>query len=103
MTDFIELQLESGVEVIFESAEGSLVRQHGGEPVVERYEGAMRALNLMAETIAATAQSFREKIAPDEIELQVGIGLSGEVGWFFAKSALEASITMKATWKKSAE
>lgn len=36
---------------------------------------------------------------PDELELEIGVALSGEVGWFFAKSELDASIKLTLKWK----
>ena len=47
---------------------------------------------------------MRERLAPEEIELEFGVKISGEVGWwFFAKASGEASINVTLTWGKSAE
>jgi len=47
---------------------------------------------------------LRERLAPDEIGLEFGVKISGEVGWwFFAKASGEASINVTLTWRKPAE
>lgn len=99
VADFVKVVLDDGTEVVFQSAESDLVRPHGGPPVVERYEAAMDALGAMAHATHRVARSFAERMKPDELALEIGVGLSGEVGWFFAKSELEATLTMTLTWK----
>jgi hypothetical protein len=100
VADFVTVVLDDGTEVVFQSAEGDLVRPHGGPPVIERYEAATEALGAMAHATHRVARSFAEKIKPDELGLEIGIGLSGEVGWFFAKSELEAALKLTLTWKE---
>ena len=99
MADFVTVVLDDGTEVVFQSAESDLVRPRGGPPVVERYEAAMDALGAMAHATQRVARSFAQKMKPDELELEIGVGLSGEVGWFFAKSELEATLKLTLTWK----
>jgi Trypsin-co-occurring domain 1 len=99
VADFVKVVLDDGTEVVFQSAESDLVKPYGGPPVVDRYEAAMDALGAMAHATQRVARSFREKMEPDELSLEIGVGLSGEVGWFFAKSKLEATLTMTLTWK----
>jgi hypothetical protein len=86
-------------EVVFQSAESDLVTPRGGSPVVERYEAAMEALDAIAHATDRVARSFAEKMKPDELALETGVGLSGEVGWFFAKSEVEATLKLTLTWK----
>lgn len=99
MADFVIVVLDDGTEVVFQSAESELVTPHGGPPVVERYEAAMDALERMADATQRVCASFADRMKPDEIQIEIGVGLSGEVGWFFAKSELEASMTLTLTWK----
>lgn len=99
MADFVQVVLDDGTEVIFQSAESDLVRPHGGPPVLERYDAAMDALESMALATHRVARSFAEQLKPDEIALEIGVGLSGEVGWFFAKSEIEATLKLTLTWK----
>jgi hypothetical protein len=70
MADFVKYELDDHSEVLFESAEASLV-------------------------------SLRLK--PEEIALEFGVKVSGEVGWFFAKASGEASINVTLTWRKPTE
>lgn len=100
MADFVEVQLDDETTVIFQSAESDLVRPHGGGGTVERYQAAMERLESMGRATKRVADSFRERMEPDELSLEIGIGLSGEVGWFFAKSELETTLTLTLTWKK---
>lgn len=99
MADFVTVVLDDGTEVVFQSAESDLVRPHGGPPMVERYEAAMDALGRMAHATHRVCRSFAERMRPDELQLEIGVGLSGEVGWFFAKSEAEATMTLTLTWK----
>ena len=47
---------------------------------------------------------MRERLEPEEIELEFGVKVSGEVGWWFiAKASGEASINVTLTWRKPAE
>ena len=53
----------------------------------------------MAKGAGTLASTFRKWVTPDELVLELSVGLSGEVGWFFAKSKLDTVITISATWK----
>jgi hypothetical protein len=99
VADFVTVVFEDGTEVAFQSAEADLVQPRGGGPVVERYEHAMTGLTALADGAHGLARTFREKVRPDELQLEIGVGLSGEVGWFFAKSELEATLKLTLTWK----
>jgi Trypsin-co-occurring domain 1 len=47
---------------------------------------------------------LRERLAPEEIALEFGVKISGEVGWwFFAKASGEAAINVTLTWRKPTE
>jgi hypothetical protein len=100
MNDFIELTLEDGTQVLFQTAESNLVQNHGGEVVVEKATAAMSRIQAIAQATESVCKSFREKLAPDELMMEIGIGLSGEVGWFFAKSEVEATLKVTVTWKR---
>jgi hypothetical protein len=102
MADFVTVTFEDGTEVMFQLAESDLVRQHGGVPVVERYEAAMTGLNALAKAAGGLSRSFRQTVQPSELQLEIGVGVSGEVGWFFAKSEVEATIKLTLTWKDEA-
>jgi hypothetical protein len=101
VADFVTVVLDDGTEVVFQTAESDLVKPHGGPPLIDRYEAATEALGAMAHATQRVVRSFAEKMKPDELALEVGVGLSGEVGWFFAKSELEATLKLTITWKGS--
>jgi hypothetical protein len=101
MADFVQVDIGDGTEVLFEAAESDLVSAHGAGAEVKRLGQETGRL----EDIAAAAQqvciSMRQRMSPDELQLEIGVGLSGEVGWFFAKSSLDASLKVTATWKRT--
>lgn len=100
MAEFVRFILDDGSEVLFESAEGDLVELHGGEPDVA--EGGRLATRLEAVAAAAhqVAESLRSRLTPDEVALEFGVKVSGEVGWFFAKGQVEGTIKVTATWRR---
>ena len=97
MTGFVTLVLDDGTEVSFQAAESDLVQQRGGPQEVE--QESLTRLTALADAAQGVAQSFRDRVKPDELTIEIGVGLSGEVGWFFAKSGLDASIKLTLTWK----
>jgi hypothetical protein len=99
VADFVEVVLDDGTVAVFQAAEGDLVAQHSGGAVVERYEAGTDAMISMAHATKRVCQAFLEAIEPDEVELEIGIGLSGQVGWFIAKSEIEATLKLTLTWK----
>lgn len=99
MSDFMQIDVQNGGRVLFQTAESALVQNHGGVPDVEDAEAAMDRLRDIAIAANEVCEAFREKIGPDELTLEIGIGLSGEVGWFFTKSAIDASMKVQITWK----
>lgn len=103
MADFVKYELEDGSEVFFESAEGSLVSLRGGSPDVIDAGKLGDRLSHIAAAADEVSKGFRERLAPDEIELDFGVKVSGEVNWwFFAKANGEASMNVKLTWRRAA-
>jgi hypothetical protein len=99
MAEFVKFTLDDGSEVFFESAESDLVEMHGGEPQVVdggRLQTRLAAVAAAAEQVAG---SLRERLAPDEISLEFGLKVSGEVNWwFFAKNQAEGTIKVTLKW-----
>ncbi|WP_405219147.1 CU044_2847 family protein [Agrococcus sp. Ld7] len=97
---FASFRTEDGTEVLFETTDTSFVEQHGGvaEAAIEAVEG----LTPIAKAVAAAGKSLRSQLSPDEFAMEVGIGLSAEVGWFVAKSQVEASIKLSLVWNTPA-
>lgn len=99
MAEFLLVTLDDGTEVVFQSAESDLVRRRGGDVEPAAVAGAVSRLEAIAKVAGRLSGTFRERVKADELELTLGVGLSGEVGWFFAKSQMDSSITLKLTWK----
>jgi NTP-dependent ternary system trypsin peptidase co-occuring protein len=104
MADFVKYELDDGSEVYFESAEASLVSLRGGDAEVADAGKLGDRLSHIAAAAEQVSKELREQLAPEEIALEFGVKMSGEVGWwFFAKASGEASINVTLTWKKPAE
>jgi len=99
VAEFVRFVLDDGSEVFFESAESDLVALHDGAPDV-RDGGRLQArLESVAEAASAVATSLRSRLTPDEVELEFGLKVSGEVNWwFFAKNQAEGTINVRLTW-----
>ena len=99
MAQFVRYALEDGSEVVFESAESDLVALHGGD--VEPADGGRLTGRLEAVAAAAeeVSRSLRARLQPEEVTLEFGIKVSGEVNWwFFAKNQAEATINVTLKW-----
>ena len=99
MTEFVRYTLDDGSQVVFEAAESDLVRLHGGQPDV--IDGGQLQTRLAAVAAAAenVASSLRSRLRPEEIALEFGLKVSGEVNWwFFAKNQAEGTIKVTLKW-----
>jgi hypothetical protein len=104
MADFVKYQLDDDSEVFFESAEASLVSLRGGDADVVDAGKLGDRLSQIAAAAEQVSKGLRERLAPEEIELEFGVKISGEVGWwFFAKASGEAAINVTLTWRNPAE
>jgi hypothetical protein len=88
--NFATVDLGDGTIVAFES--------DGSVDALNFTDRGFDELEKMAKGAGALASTFRKWVTPDELSLELSVGLSGEVGWFFAKSKLDAVITLSATW-----
>ncbi len=96
MAEFVRFTLDDGSEVMFESAESDLMAQHGGPPDVREGGRLAERLRGVAEQVAG---SLRSRLTPDEVSLEFGLKVSGEVNWwFFAKSAGEGTGKVTLKW-----
>jgi hypothetical protein len=102
VADFVKYTLEDGEEVLFESAETDLVTLHrGGKPEVADGGRLEARLGAIAKTAQQVAGAMREKLEPDELAVELGVKIAGELNlWFFAKNQAEATISVTLTWKK---
>ena len=57
----------------------------------------------VAEAAEQVAGSLRSRLAPDEVSLEFGLKVSGEMNWwFFAKAATEGTIKVTVKWSGTA-
>ena len=103
MAEFVRFTLDDGSEVMFESAESDLVSPRGGSPDVREGGRLTERLKGVEEAAEQVAGSLRSRLAPDEVSLEFGLKVSGEVNWwFFAKSAGEGTIKVTLKWAGNA-
>jgi hypothetical protein len=103
VAEFVRFTLDDGSEVVFESAESDLVARHGGQPDVREGGSLTERLQGVAEAAEQVAGSLRSRLAPDEVSLEFGLKVSGEVNWwFFAKAAGEGTIKVTVKWAGNA-
>ena len=99
MAEFVRFVLDDGSEVFFESAEGDLVALRGGEADITDGGRLSARLGPVAEAASQVASSLRSRLMPDEVALEFGLKVSGEVNWwFFAKNQAEAAIKVTLKW-----
>jgi hypothetical protein len=85
--------------VLFEAAESDLVSLHGGRPErKELAEDAVGRLTAIADAAEQVYRSVADRLRPDRVELELSVGLSGEVGWFVAKSSASGGLKLKLSW-----
>ena len=102
VADLVEYQLDDGSTVLFESAEANLVSLHGGDPDIKQGGRLADRLSSIAKTAGQVAAAMRENVGADELALELGVKVAGEVNaWFFAKQQAEATINVTLTWKKN--
>ena len=97
--DFVSLTLDDGSQVLFQSAESDLVSMHSGAADVVSADAATGRLEEIAKASQQMCASLRSQMAPDEVQLQIGVSMSAELGWFFAKTTAEGTLTVTLTWK----
>jgi hypothetical protein len=104
MAEFVRFTLDDGSEVLFESAESDLAALHGGEEPDVREGGRLtKRLRGVAEAAEEVAGTMRSRLVPDEVSLEFGLKVSGEVNWwFFAKAHSEGNIKVTLKWTGNA-
>jgi hypothetical protein len=109
VAEFVRVPVDSGplgggdgvvsAVVLFETAESDLVSLHGGRPDVRGLaDDAAGRLSAIADAAEQVYRSVSERLRPDRVELEVTVGLSGEVGWFVAKSSASGGLKLKLSW-----
>ncbi|MET7967279.1 CU044_2847 family protein [Micromonospora sp. NPDC005305] len=101
-TELMRVRTDDGEEVFFE-----IRRQESGfgeaglddEKIVEarkRFETGLREINVAAQKALATFRSAVHR--PDDIEIEFGVNFTAEAGAVFAKTGMDAHLTVKLTW-----
>jgi G:T/U-mismatch repair DNA glycosylase len=99
VAEFVRFTLDDGSQVVFESAEADLVALHGGEPDVREGGKLTERLHVVAQAAEEVAGSLRSRLTPDEVSLEFGLKISGELNWwFFAKAQSEGTIKVTLKW-----
>lgn len=92
--------LGDGSEIVFETTEQSLVSQRGGPPQIVDGGELEQQVAPIATAAEVLSRGLRAKLGPDEVELNMGIKVSGKMSWWFiASTAAEAAITVTLRWK----
>ena len=103
MAEFVRFTLDDGSEVLFESAESDLVALRGGPPEVREGGQLTERLQGVPKAAEQVAGSLRSRLAPDEVSLEFGLKVSGELNWwFFAKAQGEGTIKVTLKWAGNA-
>lgn len=98
MADFVSLTLDDGSQVLLESARTELVAPRSAQPDIVSADEAVRRLEAIATATHQLCASLRSRLDPDEVHVEISGGLSGEAGWFFARSTAEGSLKVALTW-----
>lgn len=100
--DLVRYQLDADTAVYFEASEGSLVSLRGGvEPHVVEGGALGDRLQDVARAAEQVAESLRSRLQPDEVQLEFGVKIAGEVNWwFFSKTKGEGNLAVTLTWNK---
>jgi hypothetical protein len=103
MARFVRMMLDDGSTVLLEEtgpAIADLAASAGGPQAA----GSRAAIPVaqwepLAKAAAALCATVRQQVSSDEISLEIGAALSGEVGWFIAKSSAQATVKLTLTWR----
>ena len=98
MSDFVSLTLDDGSQVLLESAGGGLVAPRSGEPSIVSADEAVVRLEAVAAATQQLCASLRSRLEQEDVQVEINGGLSGEAGWFFARSTAAGSLKVALTW-----
>lgn len=104
MKRLVEFPLQDGGSVLVEveesdEAEGGIVRvAREGEVTVKAPQTFETALDKMKPVTSAIVSKLRD-LAPDRIQVEIGVKLSTEAGVVIASAATEANFRVTLTWE----
>ncbi len=100
-TKLVRYELSGGGSVIVEETVDDRGGYAGQSDVVEtarhRFEDALAALRPATEAVMAEIRALID--GPQEVELELGFSLKGEIGAVIAKTAAEGSFKLSLKWK----
>jgi hypothetical protein len=104
VSHIVEFRMEGGGAIAVEvddAVSGGVVRSaRPGEVVAQAGESLEQALDRAMSAAQALIERLR-KASPDEMEVQFGLKLSGELGAVLAKTGAEGNFSVTLTWKRS--
>ena len=98
MASFARVTLNDGSEIYVQTIEDHPLPDGLGLNA----NPSLAAIEKVASAADEASKKFRELLKPDEIALEVSVGFSAAVGWFWAKSEAEATIKLSLSWKSDA-
>lgn len=103
MSEIIRVDLGDGFQARVQSTDyyASGTTRGGGSASDPELSKEVTKLHDAVHATAHVAKSIRADLAPDRLELKVSLGLSGEVGWFFAKSAVDGVFELTLEWERN--
>jgi hypothetical protein len=105
MSVLISVPLQDGGSIVVEAPEelasaGVVRASRPGEVVKQAGETFEEALDKTLVPVARAVIGCLEEIAPQQVEVTLGLKLSAEAGVVISKIAGEASLEVKLTWKR---
>ncbi len=106
MSRYVEFTLPDGSTVIMESdeRETGIIKAGAGDMLKEAGEKFEQAADNARKAALVILEKLRSGLTdkPDEVEIAFGLKASGELGSLVvAKAGVEASYSVKLTWKKA--
>jgi hypothetical protein len=103
----VEFPLDGGGSVYIESDEPELagavrVGRADGMPEKARhtFEQSLETVTTVASALLAKVDELADR--PDELQIEFGIKLSGEIGAILASAKAEANYSVSMTWRRAA-
>ncbi len=100
-TKLVRYSLADGGSIVVEEAVDDRGGYVGRDDVVQiasqRFEDALAVLRPATAAVMAQVQTLID--GPDEVELELGFSLKGEVGAVIAKTSAEGSFKLSLKWK----
>jgi hypothetical protein len=98
VSEIVKYTVDDGTEVRFEIDPAEGFHKAGANGVLGRVQDAVRPA---VDAAGAVLDQVKE-LRPDEIEVRLGVKVSGEASWLVARAASEGSFEIKLTWRSTA-